>query len=105
MKKKVFTGVRSFDNMLNSPLKEFDRVTVIQLPEDMIPSDVLERIAGYEVFTDADEEIDDKIYSTVCLHDIITYKGDDRTNETTRLRIEELYKKIANFPYFMITKI
>ena len=104
MKKKVFTGVKSFDDMLNSPLKEFDILRVIQIPENLIPSDVLERIAGYEVFTDVDHEIDDKIYSTVCLHDIMTNKDDD-TNETTKGRIEELYKKIANFPYFMVIKI
>lgn len=103
--KKIFTGVRSFDNMLNSPLKEFDVLKVIQISETFIPSDVLERISGYEVFTDTDEEIDDKIYSTVSLHNIITDKGDDRTNENTRLRVEALYKKIANFPYFMVTKI
>lgn len=71
-----------------------------------IPSDVLERIADYEEFSDNTPNganVGEKIYAVDKLHQILTDKEDD-TNATTKHRIEKLYKKVKAFDYFMVTK-
>ena len=75
-----------FDTLLNSPLKDFDKVTVIQLPQTLIPSDVLERIEGMETFTDTDTTLNEKIYSTSKLYERIVCNKEDDTNETTKVQ-------------------
>jgi len=79
-------------------------IKVAQISGGQVYSDVLERIAGYEEFVDANEAIGDKVFSVDKLNQILTDEEDD-TNETTKLRIEELYEQIKDFDYFMITKL
>ncbi|MFA5790656.1 MAG: hypothetical protein WC976_06320 [Caldisericia bacterium] len=81
-----------------NPKIEIRHIAVINQAE--IYSDVLERIGGYEAFEDT--EYDNAIYRMEALKNILTNPDDD-TNETTKIRIENLVKKIGkNVDYVMI---
>ena len=96
---KAFSDFLSTKNFL-------DTLKIIQISELVLPSDLLDRIEGTEIFTDMTDNNDgigEKIYCTANLKNIFEDKGDD-TNECTKDQIESLYKKIKSFDYYMITK-
>jgi hypothetical protein len=72
-------------------------LSIARLDEKEIPSDVMERIHGYEEF----ENDENEIYPILVFKKIVKDKQDD-TNETTKLRIKEIYKQVKDFDYVMI---
>jgi len=87
--------------MLKIDIEDFEQLKTIQIPRIYLPGDVLERLKGRETFVDT-EEIGDEIIPIDSINDIITDSEDD-TNETTKIRLEELYKQIKDFDYLMLT--
>ena len=80
-------------------------IKVVQFHKDLIPDDVLERLSGKEEFIDTDETLNEKIYSISNIKETILDDVEDDTNETTKCRIEGLYKLIEEYEYLMITKV
>lgn len=82
-----------------------DVLNIIQIPVDLIDSDVLDRLNGTEVFKDTEHKLNENIYSVDNLKEGILDDTLDDTNETTKSKIEILYFALFNYDYFMITKI
>ena len=83
-------------------IKKLDitHIKVAQLSYNQIPSDVWDRIEGYEAFQSSENPID-YMYQVDMLNRIIKDKEDD-TNKCTKQKMKDLYKQIKNFDYFMI---
>ena len=96
--------MKAFSNFLST--KKLDTLKIVQIPEKVLPSDLLDRIYDTEIFTDMtanNDGIGEKLYCTANLKEILTNKEDD-TNESTKSLIDLLYEKIKKFDYFMVTK-
>lgn len=84
---------------------KLEALKAVVIQEAQVPSDVLERIADYESFStvgisDA-PQVTDLIYGVNTLKRILQDKNDD-TNETTKLRVEELYSQVKKFDLLII---
>ena len=90
-----------FYRFLTTHTKDLVTAKVVIISENSIPDDVMERIFGYEVVDQANESSKTKVYGIGVLGGILANKEDD-TNETTKIRIEFLYKKIKKFDFFVI---
>jgi len=98
--------MKAFTNFLNTKKADLETLKIVQIPEMVLPSDLLDRIEGTEIFTDMtsnNDGIGEKLYCTANLKNIFEDKEDD-TNECTKEQIELLYKKIKDFDYYMVTK-
>ena len=78
-----------------------EKLNIAKVGEKTLPDDIVERLSGKEKFVDNDTLISSGIYLVKDIKDMLEDEEDD-TNETTKLRIEELYKKIKNFDYLLI---
>ncbi len=78
-----------------------EKLSIAKVEEKTLPDDIVERLSGKEKFVDNNTLISGGIYLVKDIKDMLEDEEDD-TNETTKLRIEELYKKIKNFDYLLI---
>ena len=79
-----------------------ETLKVVRIKDTEIDSDILERIDGYGDLWD-EENSTTNFYSVVRVFEkILTDKKDD-TNESTKLKIENLYNQIKDFDYLKIS--
>lgn len=87
---------------------KIEHLEIASIKENDIPSDVLERIEGYEVMTESSGEMDPmrekNIYDVSTIQRLAKKSKDNDTNETTRLKLVDLYFSINNYDYLMIIK-
>jgi hypothetical protein len=81
-----------------------ETLKVIQIHENLLSDDVLDRFLNMESFVDTDNELKEKLISVDRIGAIVTNEDDD-TNTCTKEKIEVLYEKIKEFDYLMITTI
>jgi hypothetical protein len=84
-------------------------IKVASISEVHIHPDVLERIDGYDVLTESSkvgmyEFNKTKVYEVSKLKEIATKSKDNDTNETTRIRMAELWSAVKKYEYLIITK-
>ncbi len=82
-------------------------IKIALINDVQIPNDVLERIEGYEVLNDIgvmNPIIGAEVYEVSMLKEIATKSKDNDTNETTRIRVADLWGQINNYKYLMIVK-
>jgi len=92
----------------NSAFQLFIIKKVALVKESDIPSDVLERIDGYEILNDSNltsnDQVGRQIYEISCLKRCARKSNND-TNESTRIKIKELYNQVKDCTYLMIQKL
>ncbi len=78
---------------------KFENIRIAKINRSEVYDDVLERIHGYEDFSD--DEYGNGIYRIKTIKDILDDPEDD-TNETTRCRLEFLYEEIKDAQMLML---
>ncbi|MDP2692716.1 MAG: hypothetical protein Q8O88_03710 [bacterium] len=85
---------------------KIEHIEMASINEDQIPTDVLERIDGYEVLSDLTLDTNDvskrNVYAVSQLNKIASEGNDNDTNETTRIRMAELWYAVKKYKYLMI---
>lgn len=80
---------------------------IAQINQSEIPDDVLRHLLGSEIFTDTGNgdyyDTEEKIFSVGKIGNRLTDPEDD-TNETTKLRLENLYIQIRDCVYLRIAQ-
>ena len=88
------------------------KATIVIIPGDSVPDDVLERLEDKEDFADNQNEEGTNnflrpkntiIFAVSTLFNLLNDEEDD-TNDSTRNRIDILYNKVKEYDYLMITK-
>lgn len=81
--------------LLSSVDYEIKRKEPFKILQEEVHTDILERISGKEVY------IGGRRYRTADIERILTDPDDD-TNESVKILLERLYKKIKKYKYFEI---
>ena len=91
-----------FDTLLKKDNYLFTKMSVVLIQRNLIPEDIMERIAGYSTYQHTDGC--DEIYDIDCLRDIVVNDSEDDTNETTKHRIILLLNKLnsLNVTHFLV---
>ena len=87
---------------------KIDHLEIASIQESYIPSDVREVLDGKEVMTEPSHEMDvfreKNFYNVDTIRRLAKKSKDNDTNETTRLKLVDLYFSINNYDYLMIKK-
>jgi len=93
------------NTILNPSEGHFAMLSIVQLDERKLSSDVLDRILDTEIFTDETvngQHLNRKIYSVEWLKNLLENPEDD-TNDSVKDELIEIYSRIKDANFFLVT--